>query len=366
MAKNNGKWKTVVVILVVYFVMAVLNILFKKVLNEGKNQLVIVSYRLVFGAVFVMPIAYFTERKSGCMLTTRILCYLFFSALMGATLTQYLFLIGIKYTSAAFSTAFINMTPVLTFLLALPLRLENVDLRSKSGIAKVSGSLICIGGVIMLIFYRGFPLNQDGMSSYDASNPKLDDRPRNWILGSFFLVLSILCWSVWFLIQAKIVKKYPCKYSSTSVMSAIGALQSTILCFAINRDISIWILRGKLEIFTVLFAGIFGSGFCYVGISWCVEQRGPVFTAAFSPFIQIFVMLLDFVFFHERIYIGSVIGSALVICGLYILLWGKSNDEAANISNQLEVAEACNGSSDSKIAATGDVTQANSKSSCYS
>ncbi|KAL9234599.1 hypothetical protein vseg_009454 [Gypsophila vaccaria] len=364
MTKSHSKWKPILVILVVYFVLAVLNIFFKKVLNEGESQLVIVSYRLIVGAVFLMPIAYFSERKSGCKLTLPILCYLFFSALMGATLTQYLFLIGIKYTSAAFSTAFINMTPVLTFLLALPLRQEDVDLRSKRGIAKVSGSLICLGGVILLVLYRGFPLNHTRMSSANANNPKL--RPQDWILGSSFLVLSMLCWSVWFLIQARIGKKYPCKYSSTSAMSAIGAVQSTVLCLAINRDPSIGILRGKLEIFTVLFAGIFGSGFCYVGISWCVEQRGPVFTAAFSPFIQIFVMILDFTIFHEQIYFGSVIGSVLVVCGLYLLLWGKSRDAVADISKQPEAAEGCNGRSASKTAVMGGVTQANSNSRCYS
>ncbi|KAH9627011.1 hypothetical protein KSS87_020662, partial [Heliosperma pusillum] len=102
-------------------------------------------------------------------------------------------------------TAFTNIAPIFTFLLALPLRRENVNLRSKGGIAKVSGSLICIGGVVLMIFYRGFPLNHTGMSptSYHNAHNSNDWR-RNWIVGSLFLVLSILCWSGWFLIQAKI------------------------------------------------------------------------------------------------------------------------------------------------------------------
>ncbi|XP_074263494.1 WAT1-related protein At3g30340-like [Silene latifolia] len=341
------KWKPVIVILAVYFVLALLNILFKKVLDDGQSQLVIVSYRLIVGAIFLMPIAFFCERKSDSKLTMPILSHLFFSALMGATLTQYLLLMGIQYTSAAYSTAFTNIAPIFTFLLALLLRQENVNLRRKSGIAKVSGSLICIGGVVVLIFYRGFPLNHSGMSTsyHHAHNSKLDGR-RNWTVGSLFLVLSILCWSGWFLIQARIGQMYPCKYTSTTVMSALGAVQSTFLCFAINRDTSVWILTGKLEIITVLFAGIFGSGLCYVGISWCVEQKGPVFTAAFSPVIQIFVVILDFTIFHEQVYIGSVYGSVLVVCGLYILLWGKNSDKVAvvNISKPAEVAE-CNGNS---------------------
>ena len=50
--------------------------------------------------------------------------------------------------------------------------------------------------------------------------------------------------------------------------------------------------------------GVFGSGLCYVGMSWCVEQKGPVFTSAFSPSLQIFVAIMDVAFFHEQIYLG--------------------------------------------------------------
>ncbi|XP_021846087.1 WAT1-related protein At3g30340-like isoform X1 [Spinacia oleracea] len=338
--------KPTAVILVVFFVLAVLNILFKKILDEGTNQLVIVTYRLTAGAIFLSPIARFCERKNGVKLTTPILCYIFFSALIGATFAQFLYLLGTQHTSAAFSSAFSNMNPVFTFLLALPLRQERVNLRRKHGIAKVLGSLTCIGGAMVLIFYRGIPL-----STYHANNSSNTSKvgsKEKWILGSIYLLLSVLCWSGWFLLQSKIGKIYPLKYSSTALMSTFGAVQSAILCFSINRDTTIWILRGKLQIFTVLSAGIMGSGMCYVGMSWCVEQKGPVFTAAFSPSIPIFVTIMDFAFFHEQIYLGSVIGSIMVICGLYTLLWGKSSEARHNASKPAEAME-CNGTSASAI-----------------
>lgn len=54
------------------------------------------------------------------------LCYCF-----SATFTQYLSLLGIKYTSATFACAFINMVPVLTFLSALPFGYVYLDRKSK-------------------------------------------------------------------------------------------------------------------------------------------------------------------------------------------------------------------------------------------
>ncbi|KMT20176.1 hypothetical protein BVRB_1g001860 isoform A [Beta vulgaris subsp. vulgaris] len=344
------KWKPVVVMLAVYFVMAVLNLLFKKVLNEGKSYLVIITYRLTSGAIFLTPVAYFCERRRGVNdeLTPLILCYLFFSALIGATLTQYLFLLGMQCTSAAFASAFINMTPVFTFLLAIPLRQESVNFRSTRKIAKVLGSLICMGGAVVLIVYRGTPLNKTTYSKSPSYKSNVSSMiadigsKQRWIRGSIFLVLSILCWSGWFLIQSRICKRFPCKYTSTALMSALGAVQSAILCFSINRNMSVWILNDKLQIFTVLSAGVFGSGLCYVAMSWCVEQRGPVFTSAFTPSIQIFIAIMDLAFFHEQIYLGSVIGSILIICGLYILLWGKSSESSRD--NVIKPAEAvqCN------------------------
>lgn len=56
------KWKPVVIILAIYCVMALLNILFKKILDEGTDHLVIIAYRLAAAAIFLMPIASFCER----------------------------------------------------------------------------------------------------------------------------------------------------------------------------------------------------------------------------------------------------------------------------------------------------------------
>ncbi|KAF7827430.1 WAT1-related protein [Senna tora] len=68
-------------------------------------------------------------------------------------------------------------------------------------------------------------------------------------------------------------------------------------------------------------------------MSWCVKQRGPVFTAAFTPLIQIFVVILDFSILKEQIYLGSAAGSGMVIVGMYILLWGKSKEAELYVVN---------------------------------
>jgi hypothetical protein len=62
------------------------------------------------------------------------------------------------------------------------------------------------------------------------------------------------------------------------------------------------IIRTIIE--TLYLQGIIGSGLCFVGMSWCVKKRGPVFTAAFSPFVQIMAALIDIPVLHEQLYLG--------------------------------------------------------------
>ncbi|RZB94350.1 WAT1-related protein At3g30340-like [Glycine soja] len=325
--KFHEVWKPVLVMIIVNLALAFVNIFLKKVLNEGVDYLTILTYRQAISAIFLTPIACFYERKR--KLEGHIICLLFLSAVVGVTLTQYLYLIGLEYTSATFACAFLNMVPVFTFIMALPLGIEKVNMKKLSAKAKVLGTFVCIGGALMLILYKGVPLiNQQPEHIADKGTIRSSaSKLKKWIIGSLLLTAGCFLWSSWFLIQASISKKYPCQYSSTAILSFFASIQSAILTLVIDRSNAKWILKGKLEIMTVVYAGLVGSGLCYVAMSWCVKQRGPVFTSAFTPLLQMFVAVLDFSILHEEIYLGSVAGSVLVISGTYILLWGKSKEE---------------------------------------
>ncbi|KAG6725754.1 hypothetical protein I3842_02G046900 [Carya illinoinensis] len=332
-----AEWKPVAVMVAVTFALSIVNLLLKKVLNEGMNKLIIVTYRQSISAIFLAPIAYFWERKSRSELTARILCQLFFSALVGVTLTQYSFLLGLQYTPATYACAFLNMVPVNTFLLALPFGLEKVRMKTKGGKAKMLGSLVCIAGVLVLTLYKGKSLNKPQFQATthkpNRAEQMVSANTVRWAIGSLLLAAGSLLWSSWFLLQARIGKRYPYQYSNIAFLNLFGAIQSAILSFIIEKDLAMWILKGRLEILSVIYSvfvvehGMVGSGLCYVAMSWCVNQRGPLFTSAFTPLIQIFVGLFDFSILHDQIYLGSILGSLLVVIGMYVLLWGKSNDK---------------------------------------
>lgn len=62
MAGGGGEWTPFIAMLAVDFAFAIVNIMLKKVVNEGMNHLVIITYRLAISTVFLAPIAWFSER----------------------------------------------------------------------------------------------------------------------------------------------------------------------------------------------------------------------------------------------------------------------------------------------------------------
>ncbi|XP_044955684.1 WAT1-related protein At3g30340-like [Hordeum vulgare subsp. vulgare] len=276
----------------------------------------------------------YVGRSTRPKLTLEILTYLFFSAVFGAALSQYTFFYGLQYTTATFAITFINLSPVLTFLIAVVLRMEPLKLKSMAGAAKIVGTLTSLAGLLLLSLYKGVPLTHQattahGPAAHHAAAASNGSGNRSWMLGTVALLFNCLCFSFWLLLQTKLTKKYPAIYSNTAIMFFISTLQGGAVTLAMERHVSLWMLTSKLEIITVLYAGIVGSGAGYLIMTWCVEKKGPVFTAAFIPMIQIMVATIDFFFLHEQIYLGSVLGSVLMILGLYLVLWGKKRDAAS-------------------------------------
>lgn len=226
-------------------------------------------------------------------------------------------------------------------------RLEILNIKTNRGRAKLLGTLVCISGAVILILYKGKPLV--AYSHPEAPPPTMDQaislssgkKAERWTIGSVALMAGTILWSSWFLIQSNIGKLYPCQYSSTAIMSFFGAIQSAVITLSMDRNPSLWILKGKIEILTVIYAvsmlsltnivvtfflprfifslyimpliiavfsmwmqGMIGSGLCYVAMSWCVKKRGPVFTAAFSPLVQIMAVMFDIPVLHEQLHLG--------------------------------------------------------------
>ncbi|XP_015689055.1 WAT1-related protein At4g01440-like isoform X2 [Oryza brachyantha] len=290
--------KPVIAMLVFDALFALMTALVKKALADGLNHVVFIALRQFVAALLLTPIAYFKERNTRPRFTKEIFAYLFMSALLGGLCAQYLFFLGLSYTTATFS----NMTPVFTFLIAVPLQLETVDVRSKAGLAKIIGTLASVGGATLSSLYKGAALTHTSSSS-SAKGITSGISKGRWMLGSVLLILNCVSFSLWMLLQGKLTKKYPAVISSTAFMTLFSSMQAGVLALTIERRLSVWLLRGNIQIIAVVFAGVGVSGIGYVLMTWCIEKKGPVFTAGFMPLIQIMAALIDLFFLHEQLFL---------------------------------------------------------------
>ncbi|XP_010556627.1 PREDICTED: WAT1-related protein At1g01070-like [Tarenaya hassleriana] len=322
------EYGAVIVMVLTNIGMGLTNVLIRKALDGGINHMVIATYRLAISALFMSPFALLLERRDRPKLTLTILCQHFISGLLGASLVQYFCLLGLGYTSATVTCAFFSMIPAITFALALLFRTESLNLKNKAGKAKVLGTLVCVGGALLLTFYKGVPISNphSGTEALHANPHPKKNKTRNWLLGCLFNFIASILLSSWIIFQAKINVAFPCKHSSTVLMSGFASFQCALLSLIKVRDIQGWVLRGQFLIFVVVYSGVVGQAASTVAMTWCIKKKGPVFTSLFYPVMLMSATLFDFLVFRRQLYLSSIIGSIVIVAGLYVYLWGKYKD----------------------------------------
>ncbi|KAF9689373.1 hypothetical protein SADUNF_Sadunf01G0085600 [Salix dunnii] len=149
--------KPALLMVLVQVAFAAVNVLYKLAPNDGMNLKIIVAYRFIFATAFMAPLAFIVER-------------------------------------------FVHS-------LNLIKRMEGMELGSTKGKAKATGTLMGIGGAMLLTFYEGveiyngsakvnlLPRRQSQLSHAASSHG--DGR----ILGFFMALLNCLSYSSWLILQ---------------------------------------------------------------------------------------------------------------------------------------------------------------------
>ncbi|CAN6358216.1 unnamed protein product [Urochloa humidicola] len=303
----------------------------KAAFNHGINTYVFMFYRQAAGSLLLLPLALLRHRSySGNSMSSWMLFKLFIYALIGITFSMNLYHVSLKFTSATVASATDNSLPAVTFFLALLLRMEHVKLKSWSGAAKLAGVTLCLAGVLVIAFYSGpslSPVNHHRAFASHASGPPGANVTKGaWVKWTFFMVLADAMWSLWIVLQAPVLKECPDKILVTAVQCVFSMVQSFVVAMVAERDFSRWKLSFDVSLLAIFYAGFVVMGVGYYLQAWCVEMKGPVFLAAWTPFCFIFTIFCSSFFLGEIVHLGSIIGGILLVGGLYSVLWGKSKE----------------------------------------
>ncbi|KAJ1402230.1 EamA domain [Sesbania bispinosa] len=168
------------------------------------------------------------------------------------------------------------------------------------------------------------------------------------ILGVLCGLGSCMSFSLWLIIQAKMSKEYPSQYSSTTLMSLMGAIQATVFPLCVEKDWRQWRLGWSIRLLAAVYLEIVVSELVIIITTWCVQLRGPLFASIFNPLCLVVVAIAGSLLLDEKLTVGSVIGGVIIVCGLYMVLWGKSkemkkmNMEPPDNTQEFEVTEVVN------------------------
>ncbi|XP_062075530.1 WAT1-related protein At4g19185-like [Humulus lupulus] len=202
-------------------------------------------------------------------LNKHLLLTFFFLWLTGIFGNQLLFLIGLGYTNPTFAAAIQPTIPVFTFILAVLMGTERVNLLRTEGQAKIGGTLICVSGAVFMCFYRGRALIGNMEPEFSAQSEIIargQPEPVGWLMSSFLefgldhFHLGVLC----------LIGKCMC-------MAAFLAIQGTIV-----------------------------SALNYGLLTWCNKILGPALVATYNPLQPATSAFLSRIFLGSPIYLGRL------------------------------------------------------------
>ncbi|KAI4304245.1 hypothetical protein MLD38_039786 [Melastoma candidum] len=270
------------------------------------------------------------EWKTRPKITGSILLHVFFCSMTGAFGNQVFYFVGLSNSPPMVAAAMSNLLPALTFVFAIIFRQETARIRIRSGQAKVLGTMACVGGAMMLSFYHGKAINLGNSLIHwrfvETTKAQGSAKKTSFILGPSMLFASTSSWALWFIIQVKLSIKFPAPYTTTMLMSLMASVECATLGAILEHRPSVWSFSSPIRLMAALYSGIVGSAVAFCVMSWCVERKGPLYTSIFSPLLLILTTVMSWAILHEKIYIGTVVGSVFIIGGLYSVLWGKDKE----------------------------------------
>ncbi|XP_029150178.2 WAT1-related protein At4g08290 [Arachis hypogaea] len=294
------------------------------------SRFVFIFYRNAMATLVLAPFALIIERKRRPKMTLPVFLQIMILGLLEPVLNQSFAYLGMKYTSASFTSAITNAAPSITFVLAVLTGLERVKIRDVRSQAKVIGTLVTFGGAVAMALYKGpgFNIFHSAAATTQNNGDAGLASHKHQTVGALYILIGCVALSSFYILQSITVAKYRAELSLATWICMAGTLQTTIVALVAERHSGSkpWAIGWDMRLFAPLYTGVVSSGIAYYIQGLVMKMRGPVFTTAFNPLCMVIVAALGSFFLRERVYLGSIIGSIIITLGLYSVVWGKAKD----------------------------------------
>ncbi|KAK6931089.1 EamA domain [Dillenia turbinata] len=380
----------------------------KAAVRRGMNQFVYVVYSGALAFVFLLLATFFHYRKrSYPQLTFRLLGKISLLGFSGCC-TQIFMTTGIKYSSPTFAAVMTDLTPAFTFILAIlfgfpvddnstmksvvdiwlyhstcsspvptchtgtrgaharyriqlclielewPM-MEKLDVTMRSSQARLIGTILSIGGALIVTLYKGPAIAFATLPS-GSVHGQLQSAQSEWVIGGSLLAVACFLISLLIIIQAWITKDFPHILLMTTLSFFPGTALSALVAIVSGVDAEAWNLSldmslvacvssVSMEVFMVMnffkflnfvllisschypHLAIFVAALRGLIHAWAVHQKGPIYVAMFRPVGIVIAAAMGITLLGDTLYSGSIFGAATIALGFYSVIWGQSKQE---------------------------------------
>ncbi|KAJ4732259.1 WAT1-related protein [Rhynchospora pubera] len=257
------EYKPLLAMVATQSVYAVMNLLTKAALQQGFSNFVFVVYRQSIATLALLPALFFTRGRgiTGTSLSFKGCCLIFLAALFGGTGNKVLQYVGLNLGTASLVAVMSNLIPATTFVMAASVGLENVEVKSLRTWAKILGTIVCVGGTMILTFYKGPTILKfsDGSLNLGTALHSVDlgtafhSVDYKWVLAVGCLLVSTSCWSLWLILQVPICK-YIDPLPQAFWLCLLSSLQIAPIVFFLEPNLNTWKINTTTELLACSFA----------------------------------------------------------------------------------------------------------------
>jgi drug/metabolite transporter (DMT)-like permease len=218
----------------------------------------------------------------------------FLLALIGNTVYQLFFIMGIARTTATDSALILATTPIFIVLFGAVLKVEKITSRI------VQGVILSFTGIVMIILGSGKPLTITDQS----------------LIGDLLIVANPICWSIYTVLSKPMLKEYsPLKL--TAVTMAIGTVP-LILVSIPSLSTENWAAISTNAWLGLAFSAVFAIAIGYTLWYTGVSRIGSSRTALYDNLVTVFAVASAWILLSESMTAIQIVGAVLVFVSLYV------------------------------------------------
>ncbi|XP_061370143.1 WAT1-related protein At5g40240-like isoform X1 [Gastrolobium bilobum] len=347
------------VMIAVQFLHVGLNTLIKASISKGMSNFVFVAYSNLLAFCFLLPSTIIYHRSRALpTINTWIIFRIFVLSLLSCSIQTFMYT-GIRYSSPTLASAMEDLTPAYTFIIAIIFRMEKLDLKLRSCQAKSIGTVVSIAGALTVTLYKGLPMTNGVLPNNVLGGTFLSSQQSEWLLGGFLLAAASFCISTLLVMQASesysnisqecactlsshlvtkitvflyimqtwTIKDYPAELMLTTICCSFVVILSFMVAFIAEGNPKAWILKPDMELISIFYSAIFVISMRSVVHTWACRKKGPLYVAMFNPLGIVIALAMGVIFLGDALYLGSMIGAAIIAIGFYAVIWGQAQDE---------------------------------------